>query len=45
MDKLIKRHMSTYDVETGNGILIQLSLGHAHITHNTDNNKQNEDTC
>ena len=37
MDKLIKRHMSIYHVETGNGILIQLSLGHAHITQTTTN--------
>ena len=29
--------MSIYDVETGNGILVQLSLGHAHITQTTTN--------
>ena len=46
MDKLIKRHMSIYDVETGNGILIQLSLGHAHITQTTTNKmKTTDDEC
>ena len=35
--------MWIYDIKTGNGILIQLSLGNAHITQMTTNKMKTPD--